>query len=81
MQSIKKLALIASVLLLSATAVAKDVKILNVSYDPTRELYREYNTAFAKYWLAKTGDKVTVEQSHGGSGARGRGRTRRVPPT
>ncbi len=47
---------------------AADVKLLNVSYDPTRELYKDYNTAFAKYWKAKTGDNVQVDQSHGGSG-------------
>jgi sulfate/thiosulfate transport system substrate-binding protein len=47
---------------------AKEIKLLNVSYDPTRELYQEYNTAFAKYWKAKTGDDVVVDQSHGGSG-------------
>jgi sulfate transport system substrate-binding protein len=45
-----------------------EVKLLNVSYDPTRELYAEYNVAFAKHWKAKTGDNVTVQQSHGGSG-------------
>lgn len=57
----------------TATAsFAKEVKLLNVSYDPTRELYREYNAAFAKYWLGKTGDTVTVDQSHGGSGAQSR---------
>lgn len=57
----------------TATAsFAKEVKLLNVSYDPTRELYREYNAAFAKYWLAKAGDTVTVDQSHGGSGAQSR---------
>lgn len=67
-----KHAAIAIGLLLSTAAIAKDVKLLNVSYDPTRELYREYNAAFGKYWLAKTGDKVTVEQSHGGSGAQSR---------
>lgn len=72
MISLKKLAVVAGALLLSTAAVAKDVKLLNVSYDPTRELYREYNTAFAKYWLGKTGDKVTVEQSHGGSGGQSR---------
>src|SRR3984885_9488694 len=49
-------------------AGAKDIQLLNVSYDPTRELYTEYNAAFAKYWKAKTGDDVTVAQSHGGSG-------------
>src|SRR5439155_7033911 len=42
------------------------------SYDPTRELYQEFNAAFAKYWQTKTGDKVTVRQSHGGSGAQAR---------
>ena len=53
-------------------AYAKDVTLLNVSYDPTRELYSEYNTAFSKYWEAKTGDKVTVKSSHGGSGKQAR---------
>ncbi len=51
---------------------AKDVSILNVSYDPTRELYGEYDKAFAKYWQAKTGDAVKVRQSHGGSGKQAR---------
>jgi sulfate transport system substrate-binding protein len=63
------------VLAVSAAAfgvAAKDVSILNVSYDPTRELYGEYNKAFAKYWQAKTGDTVSVKQSHGGSGKQGR---------
>ena len=50
------------------TAAAKDISLLNVSYDPTRELYQDFNDAFSKYWLAKTGDKVTVKASHGGSG-------------
>jgi sulfate/thiosulfate-binding protein len=58
--------LLASSLAISASA--KEVKLLNVSYDPTRELYQEYNAAFAKYWKAKTGDDVVVSQSHGGSG-------------
>lgn len=53
---------------LSAGALAKDVTLLNVSYDPTRELYTEYNAAFSKYWQEKTGDKVTINQSHGGGG-------------
>jgi sulfate/thiosulfate transport system substrate-binding protein len=48
------------------------VTILNVSYDPTRELYREFNAAFAKYWKAKTGQTVTVRASHGGSGSQAR---------
>jgi sulfate/thiosulfate-binding protein len=72
MSVIKKIVIAAGVLLLSTSAIAKDVKLLNVSYDPTRELYREYNTAFTKYWLAKTGDNVKIEQSHGGSGAQSR---------
>ena len=53
-------------------AAAKKVTLLNVSYDPTRELYQEYNTAFAKYWQTRTGDTVTIKQSHGGSGKQGR---------
>src|ERR1700734_613344 len=48
------------------------VTLLNVSYDPTRELYQDYNSAFAKYWKAKTGQAVTIQQSHGGSGAQAR---------
>jgi sulfate/thiosulfate transport system substrate-binding protein len=56
------------VLVLAGVAHAKEVKLLNVSYDPTRELYQEYNAAFDKYWKAKTGDDVVVAQSHGGSG-------------
>jgi len=58
--------LLASSLALSASA--KEIKLLNVSYDPTRELYAEYNAAFAKYWQARSGDTVTISQSHGGSG-------------
>ncbi len=48
------------------------VELLNVSYDPTRELYEEFNAAFAKHWEAETGQKVTINQSHGGSGKQGR---------
>lgn len=50
----------------------KAVSLLNVSYDPTRELYEEYNKAFAKHWKEKTGQDVTIKQSHGGSGSQGR---------
>ena len=53
-------------------ATAKEVKLLNVSYDPTRELYQDFNAAFAKYWKAKTGDDVKGNQSHGGSGKQAR---------
>jgi sulfate/thiosulfate-binding protein len=57
----------------AASAVqAADVTLLNVSYDPTRELYQEFNQAFAKEWKARTGDTVTVKQSHGGSGKQAR---------
>ena len=47
---------------------AKDVTLLNVSYDPTREFYKQYNDLFAKYWGDKTGDTVTIDTSHGGRG-------------
>jgi sulfate/thiosulfate transport system substrate-binding protein len=53
-------------------ASAADVTLLNVSYDPTRELYQDFNAAFSKYWKAKTGDNVTIKTSHGGSGKQGR---------
>ena len=66
-------ALAAALLALAATgAVAKEIALLNVSYDPTRELYQDYNKAFAKYWKAKTGDDVVVKASHGGSGKQAR---------
>ncbi|PPD50666.1 MAG: ABC transporter permease [Methylobacter sp.] len=59
--------------LTAASAVnAADIKLLNVSYDPTREFYKEYNEAFSKYWKAKTGDNVTINQSHGGGGKQAR---------
>ena len=62
-------ALIASIGLAGVvTARAADLHLLNVSYDPTRELYEDYNQAFADYWNKKTGDTVTIDQSHGGSG-------------
>ncbi|HWG70376.1 MAG TPA: sulfate ABC transporter substrate-binding protein [Steroidobacteraceae bacterium] len=60
------------VILMGSAAHAADFKLLNVSYDPTRELYEDYNQAFAAYWKAKTGDTVTVNQSHGGSGKQAR---------
>ena len=53
-------------------AQAADFKLLNVSYDPTRELYQQINTAFAAQYKAKTGNNVTINQSHGGSGAQAR---------
>ncbi len=66
---------LALALALGATALAasaKDVTLLNVSYDPTREFYVDFNKAFATYWKGKTGDVVTVRQSHGGSGKQAR---------
>jgi sulfate transport system substrate-binding protein len=49
-----------------------DTELLNVSYDPTRELYKEYNPVFAKHWKEKTGETVTIKQSHGGGGKQAR---------
>nr|WP_305080029.1 sulfate ABC transporter substrate-binding protein [Nitrospira sp. KM1] len=54
------------------TQSAESVSLLNVSYDPTRELYQEFNAAFAKYWKAKAGTTVTIKQSHGGSSKQAR---------
>ena len=59
-------------LALAGPSHAAELKLLNVSYDPTRELYQEYNSAFAKYWKAKSGDDVSVSASHGGSGKQAR---------
>jgi sulfate/thiosulfate-binding protein len=59
--------------LLVAGSHAKDITLLNVSYDPTRELYKDYNAAFIKYWQAEhAGDKLSIQQSHGGSGKQAR---------
>jgi sulfate/thiosulfate-binding protein len=62
----------ALVLLLVGTASGKEIFLLNVSYDPTRELYQEYNDAFAKHWKATTGEDIGIRQSHGGSGKQAR---------
>src|SRR5712675_464766 len=59
-------------LTIQAMAQGKAVTLLNVSYDPTRELYQDYNAAFAKYWKAKTGQQVEIQQSHGGSSKQAR---------
>ena len=67
---------LAAFVILSLSALAApaqtSVSLLNVSYDPTRELYTEFNQAFAKHWKAKTGQDVTLKQSHGGSGKQAR---------
>ncbi|OAH57413.1 MULTISPECIES: sulfate ABC transporter substrate-binding protein [Bacillaceae] len=56
----------------ASTAKKEPVEILNVSYDPTRELYEEFNKEFAAHWKEETGQEVTIQQSHGGSGKQGR---------
>ncbi|MBK4738203.1 sulfate ABC transporter substrate-binding protein [Noviherbaspirillum pedocola] len=58
--------------LIAPSLQAAEVKLLNVSYDPTRELYQSVNAAFAKQWKAQTGDDVKISQSHGGSGKQAR---------
>jgi sulfate/thiosulfate-binding protein len=68
----KFLTTLISAVAISATTLGKDIELLNVSYDPTREFYSEYNKAFAAHWKAKTGDNVTIKQSHGGSGKQAR---------
>jgi sulfate/thiosulfate transport system substrate-binding protein len=65
-------AALATVLVPVAAEAAAPVELLNVSYDPTRELYRDVDAAFAAQWKAKTGQVVTIKQSHGGSGAQSR---------
>ena len=69
-------ALVATLLLalipVSSECAEKTVTLLNVSYDPTREFYQDYNPVFSRYWQAKTGEKVAVKQSHGGSGKQAR---------
>ncbi len=69
---IRRLLALGAVALAAGAAHAKDIVLLNVSYDPTRELYQQVNKAFSKHWLARTGDAVSVRQSHGGSGKQAR---------
>ncbi|WP_027016323.1 sulfate ABC transporter substrate-binding protein [Comamonas composti] len=66
------LGLIAGLSLAAQPVLAQSAQLLNVSYDPTRELYVEYNQAFAKHWKAKSGQEVGIRQSHGGSGKQAR---------
>ncbi len=63
-----------AVLIISASLISfgQGVTLLNVSYDPTRELFQDYNAAFARYWKAKTGQAINIQQSHGGSGKQAR---------
>lgn len=65
-------ALLAGMALTALPSLAQPVQFLNVSYDPTRELYVEYNQAFAKHWKAKSGQDLAIKQSHGGSGKQAR---------
>lgn len=67
-----KTTILLAALLLPLSIRAADITLLNVSYDPTRELYVEFNKAFAAHWKAKTGDNVTINQSHGGAGKQAR---------
>ncbi len=71
-QTIRTIAVTALTLGLAASAALAQKKLLNVSYDPTRELYSDYNEAFKKHWKQKTGEDVTIDQSHGGSGSQAR---------
>jgi len=65
-------AVVVAVISLVVSVEAKEIKLLNVSYDPTRELYQDINAAFSKQWKDKAGDTVTIQQSHGGSGKQAR---------
>jgi sulfate transport system substrate-binding protein len=64
--------MLAALPLFAAVSAAAQVSLLNVSYDPTRDLYRDLNVAFAATWKAVTGEQVTIRQSHGGSGKQAR---------
>ena len=67
-----KLILVTALFAATTFAQAAEINLLNVSYDPTREFYKEYNELFGKYWKEKTGDTVNVKQSHGGGGKQAR---------
>ncbi|MDX1251806.1 MAG: sulfate ABC transporter substrate-binding protein [Gammaproteobacteria bacterium] len=72
MKYLRKFAIATLVTITAAGHALADVTLLNASYDPTRELYQEFNGAFAKYWQSKTGEAVTIRQSHAGSGKQAR---------
>jgi len=71
--SLPALLTLGAALALTTPLLAKELTLLNVSYDPTRELYEDVNAVFAKDWQAKTGDRLAIRQSHGGSGKQARG--------
>ena len=68
----KSLSMLYVLLAFSLTSAAQNVTLLNVSYDPTRELYQDYNVAFVRYWKTKSGQTVNIQQSHGGSSKQAR---------
>lgn len=72
MLGLRSLSILGLALVLAASPANAEVKLLNVSYDPTRELYQDVNAAFAAQWKAKTGETVTINQSHGGAGKQAR---------
>ncbi len=72
MSQIKFKIALATLLLLAGSVGAKEYRLLNVSYDPTREFYRDFNKAFTEQFNAKSTDTVKIEQSHGGSGSQSR---------
>src|SRR5687768_3266454 len=72
MKTIIRIALAAALVLVTTAVALAQTALLNVSYDPTRELYVDFNTAFAKFWKAKSGQAVRFRQSHGGSGSQAR---------
>ncbi len=77
----KRLFLAAALALPLAAPVQAEVTLTNVSYDPTREFYKEYNAAFAEHWKAETGEEVAIQTSHGGSGKQARAVIDGLPPT
>lgn len=72
LKKISKILVFAALAVAVPVAALAEVSLLNVSYDPTRELYQDFNGAFAKYWKKKSGENITVKQSHGGSGKQAR---------
>jgi sulfate/thiosulfate-binding protein len=66
------IAILSTLVVIAVPSAGANVVLLNASYDPTRELFRDYNIAFSRYWKEKTGQSVTVRQSHGGSGGQAR---------
>jgi sulfate transport system substrate-binding protein len=72
MSTFKKLSIAIALAAATSWNVAAQTTLLNVSYDPTRELYQDFNAAFVKYWKAKSGQDATIRQSHGGSGGQAR---------